>query len=515
MSIFSFIFYRGENSVLPALAKMPSLKKQLFLIVLILFCAPVLVMLYDIYYASKTDDILIVNLEQKLTGIVTGIHESITGQLESLPPAEKDAALEEAFNRAAAPAAQAYPGVRLGLYLPAKDTIITHGFLHEFTKRLPEEKSEREKRILRETREGITAVQKSGGTITRLGKTWDDQFLEYMVPVRTESGTVAVLWAQEMIHPSFARSTKMRLFIRYVILALFTLGVIASLLTIASLVSQVQMIKNGLLEMGRDIRRRLPEMPGEMGQITGAVNAMAAGLLEKEQKLEQLRREENLIALGRLVTTIAHELRGPVSIIQALVQVLAGRLGHLPELREFTTRIEQQIEKHNRLVSELLDFGRPNPGASEQMELTGLAAAVLQECSSLLEQKRISLSFTPSRRPLPVKGNQDKIKQVFLNIILNAVQAMSAGGRLALETFRDGEKACVTVRDTGPGIPKDELAQIFTPFYTRKSGGGGLGLAISQRIVQIHGGTIGVESEPGTGTAFTLCFPLAETKSGD
>ncbi|MGB9846945.1 MAG: sensor histidine kinase, partial [Desulfotomaculales bacterium] len=242
--------------------------------------------------------------------------------------------------------------------------------------------------------------------------------------------------------------------------------------------------------------------------------AMAAGLLEKEQKLEQLRREENLIALGRLVTTIAHELRGPVSIIQALVQVLAGRLGHLPELREFATRIEQQIEKHNRLVSELLDFGRPNPGASEQMELTALAAAVLQECSSLLEQKRISLSFTPSRQPLPVKGNQDKIKQVFLNIILNAVQAMSAGGRLALETFRDGEKACVTVRDTGPGIPKEELAQIFTPFYTRKSGGGGLGLAISQRIVQIHGGTIGVESEPGTGTAFTLCFPLAETKAG-
>lgn len=501
--------------VLPVLSRMPGLKRQLFLIVLILLSVPVLAMIYDLYFASKTDDILIVNLEQKLTGIVSGLLASINSQLADLPPEEKNAALEEIFNRAAAPVSQAYPGVRLGLYLVEKDAIFIHGFLHEFKKRLPEEKTEREKRIYRETMEGILAVQKGGEPITRLGRTWDDQFLEYMVPVRAGSGIAAVLWAQERIHPHFARSTKIRLYIRYTILALFTLGVLASLLTITSLVTQVRMIKNGLLEMEKDIRLRLPEMPGEMGQITKAINSLAAGLMEKEQELEQMRRAENLIALGRLVTNIAHELRGPVSIIQALVQVLAGRLNQFPDLKEFTSRIEQQIEKHNRLVSELLDFGRPDPGTIERIELNGLACATLQECSTFLDQKRISLVFAPSSRALPVKGNQDKLRQVFLNIIFNAVQAMPAGGRLTVLTFGDKERACLTFRDTGPGIPKEELTRIFTPFYTRKTGGSGLGLAISQRIVQIHGGTIEVESEPGSGTAFTLCFPLAEKNPQD
>ena len=205
--------------VLPVLSRMPGLKRQLFLIVLILLGVPVLAMIYDLYFASKTDDILIVNLEQKLTGIVSGLSATIDSRLADLPPEEKNAALEEIFNRAAAPVSQAYPGVRLGLYLVEKDAIFIHGFLHEFKKRLPEEKTEREKRIYRETMEGILAVQKGGEPITRLGRTWDDQFLEYMVPVRAGSGIAAVLWAQERIHPHFARSTKIRLYIRYTILA--------------------------------------------------------------------------------------------------------------------------------------------------------------------------------------------------------------------------------------------------------------------------------------------------------
>ncbi|MEW6423631.1 MAG: ATP-binding protein [Bacillota bacterium] len=499
---------------MPPFTQMPGFKRQFLLIVFILLIVPVLVMLYDVYFASKTDDILVVNLEKKLTGIVNQTGEKITARLALEPAGKQAASLEEAFNQAAAPLAEANPGVRLCIYLIEKDKIVIHGYLHEFGKRLPEEKYERERRIYNEALKGISAVMKSGEHITRLGRTWDDQFLEYLVPVRVNGQITAVLWAEEMMHPLFARSTKLRLVIRYVTLVVFSFGVIASLVAIASLVRQVRVIKNGLLQLENNFYYRLPALPGEMGQITGAINTLAAGLAEREQMIEQLRRSENLIALGKLVTNIAHELRNPVSIIQAVSEVLASRLKSSPELKgyaEYVTKIQEQIERHNRLVGELLDFGRPDPGLIAPLSLNELISVILGDCALLLQQKKIALEFAPSAEPLLIKGNQEKLKQVLINLLLNAVQAMPRGGNLIVRTEAVNHTARVMIRDTGVGISKEDLPQIFTPFYTKKAGGGGLGLAISRRIVQIHGGSISAESEPGAGTTFILSFPRLQT----
>lgn len=490
--------------------KIQSFKLQLFIIVIILLLVPALVMLYDVYFASKTDDILIVNLERKLASIASRASEKIQGRLQQEPKEKQITSLEEIFNEIAAPMAQAYPGVRLCLYIVEKDKLLIQGFLHEFRILSPEEQKQRERRIYNETRAGISAVMKGGEPITRLGRTWDDQFLEYLIPVRLDSKIVAVVWTEERMHPLFAQSTRVRLLIRYITLIAFSFGVITSLLTIISLVRQVRQIKNGLLQLEKDFAHRLPEMPGEMGQITRAINTLAANLTEREQTIEQLRRSENLIALGKLVTNIAHELRNPVSIIQATVQVMEPKLNNSPELIEYVRKIEEQAERQNKLVEELLNFGRPDPGVFEPLNLNELISAILQDCDLLLRQREIALEFAPSQESLTIQGNQEKLKQVFINLILNAVQAMPQGGTLTIQTYASKSTAYVLVRDTGTGIPQEDLAQIFEPFYTRKAGGSGLGLAISQRIVQIHGGSISVESESGTGTTFTLCFPLIE-----
>ena len=505
-----FFLSRGVFVDMAPFKHLPGFKRQLLLIVLILLLVPVLVMLYDVYFASKTDDILIVNLEKKLTGIAGQLGSKIEEQLAGVPAGERMETLAGLFDQAAGPVAQANPGVRLGLYIPETNQIIIQGFLHEFGKRLPEEKHEREQRIYQEALKGIAAVMKSGEPITRLGRTWDDQFLEHLAPVRTDSRIVAVLWAEERMHPLFARSTKIRLFIRYLTLTVFCFGVLATLLTITSLVRQVQTIKNGLLELEHNFDHRLPAMSGEMGQITGAINTLAAGLAEREQTIEQLRRSENLIALGKLVTHIAHELRNPVSIIQAVSEVLASRLKNSPDLpgyAEYIRKIEEQVERHNRLVGELLDFGRPDPGLIAPLNVNELISTLLEECTVFFQQKRIAPEFVPSPEPLLIQGNQEKLKQVLLNLLFNAVQAMPKGGNLSVRTEAVNGTARVLIRDTGVGIAKEDLPQIFTPFYTKKTGGGGLGLAISQRIVQIHGGSISVESEPGAGATFILNFP--------
>jgi len=495
--------------------KIQSFKLQFLIIVIILLIVPVLVMLYDVYFASRTDDILVANLEKKLTGITDLMSEKIYDHIRQEPGGKQLASLEEIFNSTAKPMTQSYPGVRLCLYVRDTDKIIINGYLHEFGTRLPEEQKQRQRRIYNEAKAGISAVIAGGEPITRLGKTWDDQFLERLVPIKINSEVVAVAWAEERMHPIFSQSARIRLLIRYATLIAFSFGVIASLMTILSLVRQVRQVKNGLLQLKTDFNYRFYEMPGEMGEITRAINTMAAGLAEREQLIEQLRRSENLIALGKLIANIAHELRNPVSIIQATTQVMEPKLENFPELKEYVVRIEEQAERQNKLVEELLDFGRPNPGIIEPINLNELMSEILKDCGLLLQQREIAVDFAPFEEPLVIQGNQEKLKQVFINLILNAVQAMLKGGTLTVRTYAGNSTAYVLVRDTGIGIPEENLSQIFEPFYTRKTGGGGLGLAISQRIVQIHGGSISVESRPDTGTTFTVCLPLIKNEEPD
>jgi len=286
-----------------------SFKVQLLVIVFILLLIPVAVMVYDIFFASRTDDILIIEIERKLTNITNLMSRQIDQKLmvyQAEPGKINPDAMEDVFNAVTGPLAQSYPGVRLGLYITEADKIIIHGYLHEFGTRLPEEKKEREKRIYKETAEGISAVIAGGAPITRLGKTWDDQFLERLVPVKTNSGIIAVIWAEERMHPIFAKSSRVRLFLRYITLFVFGLGVVATMITILNMVSYVRKIKDNLVQIEKNLDNKLPEMPGEMGQISSAINKMAQGLAEKEKLIEQYRRSENLTAMGRLATDIAH-----------------------------------------------------------------------------------------------------------------------------------------------------------------------------------------------------------------
>lgn len=486
---------------------------QLLIIVFILLLIPVGVMLYDLLFASKSDDFLIVEIERKLSNITNQLSREMEQEIsknyptpEVIPPAT----LEEMFNARAQPLTRAYPGVRLCLYVRETEKIIIHGYLHEFGERLPEEKKERERRIYKEAIEGISAVLAGGVPITRLGKTWDDQFLERLVPVKKDSQTVAVIWAEERMHPIFARSSRMRLLLRYATLGVFGLGVVATLLAISNMVGQVRKIKEHLARMEENIEHRVPEMGGEIGQISRAVNQMASALTEKEKLIEQYRRSENLTAMGRLVTDIAHELRAPVNIIQALAQVMEVNLKDVPQLGEYVRKIEKQVARHNKLINELLDFGRPGPAMFVSLDLNEIIESVIAATRPLLYNKNIRLEFLPEREtPLPIQGDREKLSQVLINLIINALDAMAQGGTLTIQTYLAQDWACVLVRDTGKGIPAEEIPKIFEPFYTRKAGGSGLGLAVSQRIVQIHGGSISVESQAGTGTTFTIRLPLA------
>lgn len=228
---------------------------------------------------------------------------------------------------------------------------------------------------------------------------------------------------------------------------------------------------------------------------------------------EQLRRAERLSALGELSAMLAHEIRNPLGSIRGTAEILRDdfRPGH-PK-HEFLEILLKETDRLNRVVEDFLRLSRPIDGERKTCDLS----AELRELVTLLGSDaaargvRIALEVVD----LPsVTGDPEKLRQAFLNLILNGIQATVAGGTVTVRgavlprSGDDGPLVELAFADTGAGIPRESIEKIFTPFFTTKEGGTGLGLAITQRIVEGHGGTVTVESEPGQGTTFRVRLPL-------
>lgn len=493
-----------------------SLRFQITLIVAAILLIPVLVILYDILFASKEDEVLFWTQKERLAivtqNLVREFDGSINGSytdLKKLGIEEKTAFLQKIFKETAGPIAEANPGVRLGLYIPENEDIFVQGYLHNYTNYSLDEEKEREKRILNEAHAGIVAVLGSKEPLSKLTSTFDDQVFENLAPIFSDGRLAAVVWADERMHPIFAQSRKFRVFIRYVTLLVLIFGAVGALIVVHNLASGVGRIKNGLSGLEKDIHNLLPNMPGEMGQMAGAINKMALALAEKEKLEAELHRSERLAALGRLVTGVAHELRNPIGVIKATVQVMEKEFEIIPGISDYSTVIKEQVDRQNRVIQELLDFGRPSTPIIQNISVNMLIQAVLTFTEPLLRQHKIKLVKELNKGLPQVEVDGERIKQVFVNLILNAVQAMPDGGRLTLATSTDGQKVMVQFLDTGEGIAEEDLPSIFDPFYTTKDTGTGLGLSISYQIIKVHGGTIDVASSKSQGTSFTVSLPAA------
>ncbi|MCL6638859.1 MAG: two-component sensor histidine kinase [Firmicutes bacterium] len=499
-----------------------SFRFQIIFIITGILLVPVLVMLYDILFASKEDEVLFLSKEERLGIIVQNLVRDIDlemagsgSRLGEMGREEKISFFQDIFTRTAGPVAEANPGVRLGLYLTDSEEIMVQGFLHNYRQLSPAEEKEREKRILNEAHAGIIAVMASGTPLSRLTSTFDDQVIESLVPVVVNGNVTAVVWADERLHPIFMQSRNFRVFIRYVAMLGFFFGCAGALYVIHNLAGEVEVIKKGLNAMEKDIHNLLPEMPGEMGQVAGAINKMARALAEKEKLEAELQRSERLAALGRLVTGVAHELRNPAAVIKATVQVMEKEFEMIPGVSDYSTVIKEQVDRQNRVIKELLDFGRPGTPDIQQMSVNSLLQGVLTFTEPMLRQQKIKLVKKLAAQLVPVEVDGERIKQVFVNLILNAVQAMPEGGELTIRTMKDGGYVKVEFADTGEGIAEEDLPSIFDPFYTTKDAGTGLGLSISHQIVKAHGGFIDVASVKSEGTVFTVNLPVAGAIGGE
>jgi two-component system sensor histidine kinase HydH len=221
----------------------------------------------------------------------------------------------------------------------------------------------------------------------------------------------------------------------------------------------------------------------------------------------EVRRSERLAALGRLVAGMAHEIRNPLNSIRGFSQHLSQRFEEDSQEGRSISIIMKEVDRLNRVITELLDFSRPREPVLEELDLN----EVVRSAASLVERESISqgVKVVEELRPegLFINGDEDSLKQLLINLFLNAFQALAEGGVLTITTSLGKDHAELEVSDTGTGIADEDLDSIFEPFFTRKAEGTGLGLAIVHRIVQDHGGEIRVSSTPGRGTTVVVKFP--------
>lgn len=287
----------------------------------------------------------------------------------------------------------------------------------------------------------------------------------------------------------------------------------------------------GVFEIVQDLSSDLEAVVRLQGVIVGTSFIMMSGLFvalwlivargdkivarrtrERLKREEQLNHIERLAGLGKMVAAVSHEIKNPLGIIRSTAEVLGKRMAKLaPGNEHLSSIIVQETRRLDRIVTEFLDFARPQKMRITQVALAELLNRALTFMESELEKANITLQQKVDNSATAA-ADSDHLYQAILNILVNAVQAMPDGGTLTVHLFQEARtrSVCLEIADTGIGMSEEVLGQIFTPFFTKKNRGTGLGLAIVKNIIESQLGQIDVDSTEGKGTIFTIRLPQTD-----
>jgi signal transduction histidine kinase len=282
---------------------------------------------------------------------------------------------------------------------------------------------------------------------------------------------------------------------------------------------------NSLLDATRrlkagDLDYRIGGLYGEFGEVADSFNEMAASL---KKQMQEMQRTEQLRVCGEMAAGLAHEIRNPLAGMKVSIEVLLAELNLQERDREVLVKVIEQIRNIELLMKNLLNYARPVAAHPVSFNIN----RVLEKSVYFIERQPAFLSGDPPKKmikeldeSLPeIVGDPQQLQQVFLNLLLNAADAIPDGGEITVKTRwnEEGGSVAIGVHNTGKGIPPEVMGRIFQPFFTTKGKGKGtgLGLAVSKRIVEEHGGTIAVANALSGGVTVTIILPATADRSGE
>lgn len=364
---------------------------------------------------------------------------------------------------------------------------------------------------------------------------------------------IQILLAQGLDRPrrdANAAADKVIATMRYLIPMFVLAAALVGYLLVRSLLGPLRRLKSGTEAVGRgDLEYRIaPLTNDEFGELARDFNRMVVQLREttvsrhllasSEAKLKdtvadlrhqisereraerereglqaRLRRTETMSEMGALVAGVAHEVRNPLFGISSTLDAMDARLGERPEYGRYRDVLRGEVNRLGKLMSDLLDFGKPASETSEPGQVEDVVDRAVESCAPLAASREVTIDNCMPARTAPIQMARNRLMQVFVNLIENAVQHSPRGSTVridAQETQADGRRWIdCAVRDAGSGIRASDLPRLFEPFFTRRRGGTGLGLSIVQRVVEEHGGQVLVSNHSEGGALLTVRLPVA------
>lgn len=305
---------------------------------------------------------------------------------------------------------------------------------------------------------------------------------------------------------------------------IFALGIAASVILSWKYTKPISEVVDAAKHVAAgDLSRTLPEnRRDEIGELTKSFNEMVVRLRTNRELEERLRQAEHFSSLGQLATGIAHEIRNPLNLIKLTIDHLHAQLSppldRSNEQRQqdaeknlaLLATVKQEIHRLNQMVEQFLRYGRPVRLEKRSVDGVELVHDVLDLARPQLNEQNIRVcEDLPGDSPT-LSADRELLKTCLMNVVMNAIQAMPDGGTLSVSLRADpvSQTVRMTVDDTGPGVPEEHLAKIFVPYFTTKKIGIGLGLALTRRIIEEHGGRIDVSNRPEGGSRFVLALPI-------
>ena len=589
------------------------LRNQMILMAILMVIVPTLTIGYIVETEGRSA--VLSEKEKKLSAVVNLLNQALGDRYDlyiDLPREERIRALNAELAPITENITRAFPGIGAGYYNKTLDAIITYA-----------------PSSLYQNNVGVTIaadhpgreVMRTNTPLVYSGRQVRGDILNSMIPIERNGEVLGYIWANELTEDIRRQAWKMD--VRIIIV--LTAGLLISLLLIVlfsrRLSANIDIITDGLSTLAQNIPTRLPQLPGEMGQISQSVNNLAQALREtrtlndliienaadgviaidrqgdvttmnpaaevitgyqrhelvgqpysmlfdntqfyspvldtlehgtehvaleisfpgrdrtielsvttsrihnthgemigalvifsdltaRKETQRRMAQAERLATLGELMAGVAHEVRNPLTAIRGYVQILRQQTSD-PIHQEYLSVVLKEIDSINKVIQQLLDFSRPRHSQWQQVSLNALVEETLVLVQTAGVQARVDFISELDNELSPINADRELLKQVLLNILINAVQAISARGKIRIRTWQysDSQQA-ISIEDNGCGIDLSLQKKIFDPFFTTKASGTGLGLALSQRIINAHQGDIRVASLPGYGATFTLILPI-------
>ena len=390
------------------------------------------------------------------------------------------------------------PGVGVGYYSMALDSIITYGPSDSLGHKVGQAISQGHK-----GRE----VMATGMPRVQTARLVRGEIMNCMQPINRGGAVIGYIWSNELVDNINDQVRKM-LYPFYVAIAVGIAFSFAGTAFIAQAVaSRIGEIKRGIKRIESDVTHRIAPMGGELGEIAVSVNEFAEGLEARRRIEEQMQRTDRLAALGEIAAGVAHEIRNPMTSIKGFVQLIETGLEEGDSRRNYTNIIVKEVDRLNKMVGELLYYARPCDSLTLAIDINQILADTLLLVNLNATQHHVEIEMSYGDNLPQVVVDQEQIKQVFLNLLINAIQAVEEGGHIRVESMVVEGGVAVMVEDDGKGIEPGHIDRLFDPFFTTRDNGTGLGLAVVQKIVDLHHGVLEVESSEGEGTRFRVVLP--------